>query len=273
MPCPPRRIGDNARMAATRDKTAGRPVSVALAHHWLMSMRGGERVLAVLAEMFPAAPIYTLLARRDSLDERLLARDLRRSRLQWFNWIPDLQRKALPVLPAAARSLDARAFDAVICSDAAVVKAIRARAGALKVCYCHSPMRYVWDLYEDYFRAAGPLGRVGLRLCAGRVRRADRQAAETVTVFVANSRAVADRIRRNYERGCVVIYPPVDVDFGRPPAEAEDYYLVVGECVGYKRHDLAVEACARLRRHLVVIGTGPALSDLRRRRAARRQEG
>ncbi len=250
-------------MAAVRDKAR-----VALAHHWLMSMRGGEKTVAVLAELFPEAPIYSLLARPEKLDEGLRRRELRLSWLRHFNWIPDLQRKALPVLAPAARSLDARDFDVVICSDAAIIKAIRTRPDALKLCYCHSPMRYVWDLYEEYYRAAGPVGRLGLKLFAPGLREADRQAADDVTVFIANSGTVAERVRRSYGRTCVVIPPPVDVDFEEPDVEVEDFYLVVGECVGYKRHDLAIDACTRLGRRLVVIGTGPKLAEYRKRAGA-----
>jgi glycosyltransferase involved in cell wall biosynthesis len=261
--CGASETGDNAGMATDRDKPR-----VALAHHWLMSMRGGEKTVAALAELFPEAPIYSLLARPEMLDEGLRRRELRLSWLRHLNWIPDLQRKALPVLAAAARSLDARDFDAVICSDAAIIKAIRTRPDALKICYCHSPMRYVWDLHDAYYRDAGPVGRLGLRLFAPGLREADRRAAEGVTAFIANSRTVAERIRRNYGRACVVIPPPVEVEFDGCDVEAEDFYLVVGECVGYKRHDLAIEACTRLGRRLIVIGTGPKLAEYRRRAGA-----
>jgi len=114
--------------------------------------------------------------------------------------VPSLQRKALPLLASAARSLDAGDCDVVICSDAAIIKAIRTRPDALKICYCHTPMRYVWDLYDEYCRRSGPLARLGLRLFADRVRRDDCRAAETVDAFVANSRHVAERIRRHYGR-------------------------------------------------------------------------
>jgi glycosyltransferase involved in cell wall biosynthesis len=250
---------------AIPDPAAGFPARrIALAHHWLMSMRGGEKTLSAIADLFPGAPVYCLLANRDQLDERLAGREIRCSWLQRLNRIPDLQRKALPLLARAARSLDARDYDAVICSDAAIIKAIRTRPDALKLCYCHSPMRYVWDLYDEYRRRSGPLAGWGLRLFAGPVRRADRRAAETVDVFVANSRHVADRIRRHYGRDSVVIPPPVDVRF--PPAEpaSGEFYLALGELVSYKRAELAVEACTRLNRPLVVIGTGPLLGEIRR---------
>jgi len=258
--CQNRLLADNAAMA-----DPSKEPTVALAHHWLMSMRGGEKTLAVLADMFPDAPIYTLLARWDQLDATLRARQFHTSWLQRFGWIPDLQRKALPLLACAARSLDATSYHVVICSDAATIKAIRSAPDALKLCYCHSPMRYVWDLYDAYYRGASGLGRLGLRLFANRLRRADRQAAAGVTAFVANSRDVADRIRRNYDRPAVVIPPPVDTNFPKNDLLTEDYYLVVGEHVSYKRNDLAIDACTRLSKPLVMIGTGPLLADMRRR--------
>jgi len=247
-------------MADPSDKPA-----VALAHHWLMSMRGGEKTLAVLAEMFPDAPIFTLLANHRELDDILLNRQIHTSWLQRFCWIPNLQRKVLPLLARAARSLDATRYPVVICSDAAIIKAIRTAPDALKICYCHSPIRYVWDLYDEYYGSAGFLGKLGLRLFAERARRADRQAAAHVTAFVANSCEVADRIRRCYDAPAVVIPPPVDTDYPANKLPPEDFYLVVGEHVGYKRNDLAVDACTRLGKPLVVIGTGPKLGELQRR--------
>lgn len=238
--------------------------SVALAHHWLVGMRGGEKVLAALAELFPEAPVYTLLARPARLDAPLRAARIEASWLQRFAWIPHLQRLAFPLLARAARSLDVSAYDVVICSDAATIKGVRARADALKLCYCHSPMRYVWDLYDEYRARAGLPGRIGLKLFSGPVRRADEAAAETVTAFVANSRHVAERIRRCYGRASVVIYPPVDVDFPEPLITPEDFYVVVGAHVGYKRNDLAIQACNALGRRLVVVGGGPQLKRMRR---------
>jgi glycosyltransferase involved in cell wall biosynthesis len=240
------------------------PVSVALAHHWLVGMRGGEKVLAALAAMFPDAPLYTLLARPERLDPVLKERQICTSWLQRLRPIPDVQRKALPLLASAARSLDATQHDVVICSDAAIIKAIRTRPDALKLCYCHSPIRYVWDLYDEYYAQASPVGRLGLRLFAGAVRKADRAAADSVTAFIANGHHVAERIRRCYGRASVVIHPPVETDFPPQQEPPEDFYLVVGEHVGYKRNDLAIEACNRLGRPLVVIGAGPLLDSMRR---------
>ncbi|MHC4441875.1 MAG: glycosyltransferase [Planctomycetota bacterium] len=240
-------------------------LSVALAHHWLVTMRGGEKVLAALANVFPQAPIYTLIARKEHLHPNLQNHQIKTSWLQKLSFIPNIQRKALPLLPPAARSLDATAHNVVICSDAATIKNIRTAPAALKICYCHSPIRYVWDMYKQYYDAAGPLGKIGLRLFAKRVREADRIAANTVTAFIANSKFVAERILRCYDLNSVVIPPPVNTDFPPNNHPPDDYYLVVGEHVSYKRNDLAIDACTKLSKPLIVIGTGPRLNHMRRR--------
>lgn len=223
-------------------------------------------MLAVLADMFPDAPIHTLLA--DWRDAQTFPWPNGRIHVSWLQrlaWIPHVQRRVLPLLPLAARGLNATDSEIVICSDAATVKAIRTRPDAVKICYCHSPMRYVWDLYDEYRGSAGALARIGLTCSAPWVRRADRAAAQTVTAFVANSRCVSDRIARSYGQPSVVIPPPVNTDREVNERSIGDFYLVVGEQVAYKRNHLAVEACTRLGRRLVVIGQGPELDRLRRR--------
>lgn len=239
-------------------------IRVALAHHWAVSMRGGEKTLSALAELFPDAPIYTTLARPTQLDAVLQNRRLYTSFLQRFADRPNIQQRALPLMPRAARSLSIDDADIALCSDAGIIKAIRTDPATLKVCYCHSPMRYIWDLYKEYYAAAGPLTRLGMRLFAPRLRKADRRAADTIDAFIANSRHVAERIGRHYGRPCVVIPPPVATDYPTADAPPDDFYLVVGEHVPYKRNDLAVEACNRLRRRLVVIGSGAKLEQIRR---------
>ena len=239
-------------------------IRVALGHHWLTGMRGGEKVLAAMAARFPDAPILTLLAKRDSFAGELAGRRLVTTLMNRFQRLGNIHQLALPWLPALFKQLDARAFDSLICSDASFAKAIRTRPDALKLCYCHSPPRYVWDLYDEYIRGNGLLRRWGLRLSASCLRRADRTAADTVTAFIANSHCVAGRIRDAYGRGSVVIHPPVDTCFARNDDPAEDFYLVAGAHVAYKRNDLAVEACNRLRRRLVVIGSGGQVARLHR---------
>lgn len=237
---------------------------MALAHHWLTGMRGGERVLQEIAAIVGPVPIYTLLARHERLTPELLAHEIRVSFLQRIPLVRRRHRWALPLMPRAAARMDLTAYDVVICSDAGLAKAMRWRPEALCICYCHSPPRYVWDLYDQYRREAGRIGGLLLAATAGRIRERDHAAAQRVAVFVANSHFVAERIRRHYGRKAVVIYPAVrlaDVAADSPP---EDFYLVVCELVGYKRVDLAVQACSRLGRRLIVIGEGPQLRRLRK---------
>jgi glycosyltransferase involved in cell wall biosynthesis len=229
-----------------------------------MSMRGGEKVIQAIAEFVPDAPIYTLLADVDALSPQLQSRDIRPSFLQRIPGAKKNHRQLLPLYPAAARRLDLTAFDVVISSDAAICKGIRTRPDALHICYCHSPMRYVWDLYDEYKRRAGIFRAAALTAVAGRLRRFDHQAAQTVTAFIANSNHVADRIHRNYQRQAATIYPPVQ-GIAPTTSPAEEFYLSIGELVEYKRADLAVEACTKMNRRLVVIGDGPMLKSLRDR--------
>ena len=185
-------------------------------------------------------------------------------RTSFLQHIPGAKRhypKLLPLMPLAARRMKLPPVDLVVCSDAAVAKAMAPDPRSKVVCYCHSPARYVWDLADTYRETLPAFLRPFWPVVARRIREADRQAAQRVDQFVANSQHVAERIRRHYERDSAVVHPPVDL----PPAPAtgprEDFYLCVGQHVHYKRLDLAVDACRKLKRRLLVVGEGP---DVRR---------
>jgi glycosyltransferase involved in cell wall biosynthesis len=220
-------------------------------------MRGGERCLEVVCELFPEAPIFTLLHVRGRVSPTIEKRRIVTSFVQRLPAAASRYRHYLPLFPAAVASFDLREFDLVISLSHSVAKAAPAPPGALHLSYCFSPMRYVWDLYDDYFGSrAGLATRLVMRPVAAALRRWDRDTAG-VHEFVGISRHIADRIHRVYGRAADVIYPPVDVQRFRPVAVPEDFYLVVSALVPYKRIDLAVEAATRLRRRLLVVGTGP----------------
>jgi glycosyltransferase involved in cell wall biosynthesis len=237
---------------------------VALVHDWLTGMRGGERCLEVFCELFPSADLYTLLHVPGSVSAAIENRRIVTSFIQRLPQAERRYRRYLPLFPAAVRAFDLRGYDLVLSSSHAVAKGVRVPAGALHVCYCFTPMRYVWDLYGDYF---GPRSGLATRLLmppvAAWLRRWDRRTAAGVHQFVAISRFVADRIRRAYGRDADVIYPPVDVSRFRVDEAPGEFYLVVSALTPYKRVDLAVEACNRLGRRLVVVGTGPEDRRLR----------
>ena len=230
---------------------------VALVHDWLTGMRGGERCLEVFCELFPDAPLYTLLHVPGSVSAPIERRRIVTSFVQRLPRAASQYRRYLPLFPAAVGGFDLSGYDLVISLSHCVAKAVRRPPGALHLSYCFSPMRYLWDLYDDYFGArAGLLVRSLMPPVAAALRAWDRR-TDGVDAFVAISHHIADRIRRVYGRSADVIHPPVDVARFSPAARVEDFYLVVSALVPYKRVDLAVAAATRLGRRLLVVGTGP----------------
>ena len=236
---------------------------VALVHDWLTGMRGGERCLEVLCELFPDAPLFTLLHVPGSVSPVIERRRIVTSFIQRLPWAAARYRQYLPAFPLAISRLDLSGYDLVVSMSHCVAKGARVSQGALHLCYCFSPMRYVWDLSSDYFgpRQGRAVRTLGPPLAAA-LRRWDRRTTG-VHRFVAISQHIADRIRRAYDRPADVIYPPVDVSRFEIADAADEYYLVVGALVPYKRVDLAVAAANRLGRRLVVAGTGPEEARLR----------
>jgi len=245
-----------------RTPPAARP-RVALVHDWLTGMRGGERCLEVFCELFPEAPLFTLLHVPGSVSPVIERRRIVTSFVQRLPSAATRYRHYLPLFPAAVRSLSLAGHDLVISLSHCVAKAVRVPPGALHLCYCFTPMRYVWDLEDDYARDAGWLTRVALPPLAAALRRWDRRHNDDVDEFMANSDHIKDRIWRVYGRRAKVIHSPVDVARFRIAEAVDDYYLVVSALVPYKRVDLAVAAANRLGRRLLVVGTGSEEARLR----------
>ncbi|MEP0846151.1 MAG: glycosyltransferase [Phycisphaerae bacterium] len=225
-----------------------------LTHHWLVRHRGGEKVLAALRELLPTSPIHTLVYDRRGTGGRWT--NVHASWLRFVPGAPAHYPKLLALLAWTAERTRLPPADLVLCSDAAMVKAMRPHGQSKVICYCHSPMRYVWDdeLRAVYERTLSPPARALFRWSADVARRVDARGAARVDQFIANSRFVADRIRRWYGREAAVVHPPVDLPPAPHAGPREDYYLFVGHNAPYKRLDLAIEACRRLGRRLVVIG-------------------
>lgn len=241
-------------------------MKVALVHDWLTGMRGGEKVLLSLARLYPEAPLFTLLHVKGSVAGELEARVAGASFVDRLPAAARYYRRYLPLFPAAAASLDLSGFDLVISSSHCAAKGVQAAPGARHLCYCHTPMRYVWDRFDDYFgpQRVGRLASRGLSLVAEGLRAWDVATSRGVHAFAANSAFVAGRIRRCYGRTAEVIPPPVDTDFFTPGPETEGGYdLVVSALAPYKRVELALEAARGGGFPLRVVGTGPEERRLR----------
>jgi glycosyltransferase involved in cell wall biosynthesis len=239
---------------------------VALVHDWLTGMRGGEKCLEAACQRWPAASLFTLLHKPRSVSPTIEALNPRTSVLARLPGVARYYRYLLPVMPAAARWPIPADTDLVLSFSHCVAKAAAPPPGVPHVCYCFTPMRYAWHMREAYF-GTGRFGRLkaaAIDRLLGRLRDWDRRTANRVTHFVAISRTVHRRIQECYGRTSAVIYPPVDTEFYTPAAvPREDFYLVVSALAPYKRFDLAVRACSKLGRPLVVIGSGQQAAALK----------
>lgn len=238
-------------------------MNIALVHDWLTGMRGGEKCLEVLCRRFPNARLFTLLHVSGRTSPTIDRMRITTSFLQRLPGAGRHYRYLLPLMPAAVGRLKIPAdVDLVVSFSHAVAKSVEPPRGAPHVCYCFTPMRYAWHRRDDYFVASGrvsgaPMGAVRNKLLDW-IRQWDQATADRVTHFVAISRTVSERINESYGRPSRIIYPPVDTEFYTPGDEPrDDTYLCVSALVPYKRIDLAIEACNRLRRRLVVVGSGP----------------
>jgi glycosyltransferase involved in cell wall biosynthesis len=241
-------------------------MKVAIIHYWLVGMRGGEKVIEALCEMYPQADIFTHVYVPEMVSDRI-----RQHRVipTFINSLPrasKMYKTYLPLMPLALEQLDLRGYDLIISSESGPAKGIIAPSEALHVCYCHTPMRYIWNMYHDYRNGAGRVARLMMPPLTHYLRMWDVTSAARVDSFVANSATVARRIHRYYGANSVVVHPPVDTDAFSiaAPSELGDYYLMAGELVSYKRPDLAVRAFNEMKLKLVVIGGGEMLDEVRR---------
>ena len=231
---------------------------VALVHDYFVQRGVAERVAEAMHDSFPDAPIYTTVALPHSLPHRLKTADIRTSPLQRLPAINRAFRHYFMFYPLAIEHFNLSQYDLIFSSSSGYAKGVRRHRNAVHVCYCHTPMRWVWR-YEDYVarRGIGRVARAPLPFLLWGMRHWDFRAARQPNYYIANSRLVARMIRQVYGRDALVIPPPIDVRRFMMSRETDDYYLVVSRLVAHKRIDLAIEACKRMNRRLVVIGEGP----------------
>ena len=242
---------------------------IALVHDWLTGMRGGERVLDEIAGLYPDADLYTLVHVPGSTSKRIEARRIETSPLSKLPGVRRYYRALLPLFPWAIRRFDLSGYDLVISCSHAVAKSVRTGPNTLHLCYCLTPMRYIWDQIDAYL-GHGLLRSISAPLVSY-LRRFDQRhsGAAAVTKFIATSTAVQDRIRRHYDRKASIVFPPVDVDAYEVRSTSADIsadapYLLVGGFVPYKAEALAIEAFRNSSRSLLVVGDGPTRRELER---------
>ncbi|WP_338468418.1 glycosyltransferase [Novosphingobium sp. ZN18A2] len=259
-------LGNDARTAAYIPALS--PFSsprVALVHYWLVSMRGGERVLERLLGLYPGADIFTHVYDAKSVSSRIRQAQVKTSLVSRMPFSRRLYQYYLPMMPMALEEFDLGQYDLVISSESGPAKGVVTQPGSLHVCYCHSPMRYLWDHYHVYKQAANPIARLAMPTIYHWLRNWDVSSSARVDRFAANSSFIQSRIAKVWRRDSEVISPPVDTSLFTPSLEQDDYYLWVGQMVPYKRPDLAVDAFNETGLPLVMVGTGGMIRKLRAR--------
>ncbi|MBL4767569.1 MAG: glycosyltransferase [Rhodobacteraceae bacterium] len=232
---------------------------VAIIHYWLVGMRGGEKVLESLLRMFPEAEIFTHVYLPEKVSPLIRSHKVHTTSIARLPMASRLYQKYLPLMPRALEEIDLTGFDLIISSEAGPAKGVIPPPDSVHICYCHSPMRYLWDQYHVYRNNAGFLTRQIMPRLASSLRTWDTVSAARVDAFAANSRHVALRINKYWRREADVVHPPVAVKDFSPVSEADrgGFYLWAGELAPYKRPDIGIEAFNRLNKPLIVIGGPP----------------
>jgi len=237
-------------------------MKVAIVHYWLVNMRGGEKVIEAMLELFPQADIYTHVYNPKAVSALIKSRRIFTSRINILPFAKKLYQLYMPLMPNALMDFNLQQYDLVISSESGPSKGVVANPDAYHICYCHSPMRYLWDMYHEYFRKTNSFVRFFMKLLIPRLRLWDVTSANLVDCFIANSSYVEKRIIRYYNRQPIVIYPPVNIEkYFSVEREPKDFYLFLGQVTGYKRADIAIEACVKSGRKLIVAGSGAKKKD------------
>lgn len=242
-------------------------MKVAVVHDWIVNIGGAEKVLKAILEIFPEADIYTLVYLKNTVKRLGIESKIYASFINGLPFAKGNYSYYLPLMPLAVEQFDLSKYDLVISSSHCVAKGVLTKSYQTHVCYCHTPMRYIWDLYFSYLKdqkLEKGIKNIFVRLVFHYLRMWDVLSANRVDYFIANSQNVADRIKKIYRRDSVVIYPPVDVELFSPSDKKEDYFIVLSRLVSYKKVDLVVEVFNDLKLPLLVIGDGEDMQKIKK---------
>lgn len=237
---------------------------VALIHYWLIGMGGGEKVLEAFCEIFPDADIFTHVYDPQKVSKKITSHPIKTSFINNLPFSKKIYKHYLPLMPLALEQLDLSDYDLVISFESGPTKGVI--CSCEHICYCHTPMRYLWDLYHEYVKGFNPIVRTIVKGCFYHLRMWDVISSLRPDSIIANSNAVSNRVKKNWRRDASVIHPPVETDFFNKYISEEDdgYYLFVGRLVAYKRADLAIKACLSSKRKLIIVGAGPEKQKLQK---------
>lgn len=231
-------------------------INIAIAHEWLTNMAGSEACVLNFCRVFKDAPVFTTVYNPDAIDPEIKSHKIITSFLQFGRKKVTGHQKYFPLMPLACNLLNAKSYDVILSSSHCCIKGIRKKKGAVHIAYCHTPMRYAWVYENEYCKNMKPLKHVLVKILLAYMRWWDYRQVKNVDYFIANSNLVKNRIRKYYNRDAVVIPPPVRCSRFAVSEKVGDYYLAFSRLVPYKRFDLAVEACSKLGKKLIVIGDG-----------------
>jgi glycosyltransferase involved in cell wall biosynthesis len=232
-------------------------MKVAIVHYWLINMRGGEKMLEALLEMFPQADIYTHVYNPKAVSAAINCRRVITSKINRLPFAKKLYQLYMPLMPNALLDFNLQQYDLVISSEAGPAKGVVPNPNAYHLCYCHSPMRYLWDMYHEYFRGANFIIRFFMKRIIPALRVWDITSANLVDRFITNSEYVAKRILRIYNRSAKVVYGPASIEkYLEVQRKPGDFYLFFGQITAYKRLDIALDACVNSNRKLIIAGGG-----------------
>lgn len=243
-------------------------MKTAIIHYWWLSNRGGEAVCSALVELYPEADIFLHVCNEDVVRKALPESFTGQIKTTFISRLPGAKKhyqKYLPLMPLALEQLDLSSYDLIISSESGPAKGVITRPDAVHICYCHSPMRYVWDMYHEYRSTAGRVVKALFPFIAHYLRMWDRLSADRVDHFIANSKFISSRVKKFYRREAEVIYPPVNTTEFSHEQVRGDFYLCLGQLVPYKKADMAVDAFNKMGLPLVVVGEGELYEALKAR--------
>ena len=239
-------------------------MKVAIVHYWLVGMRGGEKVLENICSLYPDADIYTHVYAKKNISNKLNKHKIKTTFINYLPFAKNLYKYYLPLMPLALKLLDLKKYDLIISSESGPSKGFKKKDSAIHVCYCHSPMRYLYDMKDEYLETYNFFVKKIINWYFKFLQKWDMKTAQSIDLVIANSSFVSNRIRKYWHRDAIVIHPTINCDDFYISTKEKEYYLIISELVRYKRIDIAIRAFNKLNKKLYVIGSGPLLNKYKK---------